>query len=234
MRPGGWLAKRISRRVRLASRLCRTQSAARRWRVRPSDTYAEIAEALTAIGDHHSSFLNRTGAAITRQAAEGTFSGLTSRRLPGSVGYLAPPAVEGARETWDNYVRQGRAAVKEAERDGNACGWIVNLRQNSGGIVWPMFAVAAPLLGEGKAGSFDLPDGTSTPWYVENRRPSLNGKESPRGPADPVGTPDPPVIVLTTARDVDRTGRIYDQPLPPDRKYPRPAPTSARTETKLS
>lgn len=111
---------------------------------------------------------------------------------------------------------------KEAERDGNACGWIVDLRQNSGGIVWPMFAVAAPLLGEGKAGSSALPDGTSTPWYVENRRPSLSGKKSPWGPADPVGTPDPPVIVLTTAWDVDRTGRIYDQPLPPDQEVPTP------------
>lgn len=80
---------------------------------------------------------------------------------------------------------------KEAERDGNACGWIVDLRQNSGGIVWPMFAVAAPLLGEGKAGSSALPDGTSTPWYVENRRPSLSGKKSPLGTCRPGGDAGP-------------------------------------------
>ncbi|MFI5982560.1 S41 family peptidase [Streptomyces sp. NPDC051555] len=115
----------------------------------------------------------------------------------GSVGYFALPAVVGSLETLDRYVRQGRAAVEDAERGGAACGWIVDLRQNSGGNMWPMFAVAAPLLGEGRVGSFVFPDGSSTPWYVKNRRPGLNGEESPWGPADPLGTPDAAVAVLT-------------------------------------
>ncbi|MFD8145373.1 S41 family peptidase [Streptomyces sp. NPDC059708] len=235
----------------------------------PSDTYPVIAEALTELGDRHSYFLTGTEASIQRHGTEDTFTGLTSRRLPGRVGYLALPAVGGARATWDNYVSQGRAAVKEAERDGKACGWIIDLRQNDGGIVWPMFAVAAPFLGEGTVGAFALADGTRTPWYVENRRPSLNGRESPWGPADPVGTADPPVavltdgrtassaeallvafrgrpntrtfgagtygvptgiegfplsdgavIALTTVRDVDRTGRVYDRAIPPDQEVP--------------
>ncbi|MET9699385.1 S41 family peptidase [Streptomyces sp. NPDC006529] len=162
-----------------------------------SDTYAVITEALAELGDHHSTFLTGTEAAISRQRTEDTFTGLTGRRLPGAVGYLALPAVGGADETLDRYVRQGRAAVGEAEREGGACGWMLDLRQNTGGNVWPMFAVAAPLLGEGKVGAFVTADGAATPWSVENRRPRLNGEESPWGPADPLGTPDPPVAVLT-------------------------------------
>ncbi|MEU8843027.1 S41 family peptidase [Streptomyces roseus] len=103
-------------------------------------------------------------------------------KLPGQVGYLSLPGIGGAPAGLDTYVRQARAAVKEAERGGIACGWIVDLRQNEGGNIWPMFAVAAPLLGEGKVGSFVFPDGSRTPWYVKNRRPGLNGKESRWGP----------------------------------------------------
>ncbi|MET3982594.1 S41 family peptidase [Streptomyces sp. PvR034] len=162
-----------------------------------AETYPVILAALAELGDHHSSFLTRAEAEITLSGTEDTFVGLTGRRLPGSVGYLALPAVLGSPETLDRYVRQGRAAVKDAEREGAACGWILDLRQNTGGNVWPMFAVAAPLLGEGTVGSFAFPDGSSTPWYVKDRRPGLNGEESPWGPADPLGTPDPAVAVLT-------------------------------------
>ncbi|MER5731969.1 S41 family peptidase [Streptomyces sp. NPDC002138] len=163
----------------------------------PAETYPVIVAALAELGDHHSSFLTRTEAEITLGATEDAFTGPTGRRLPGSVGCLALPAVIGSPATLDRYVRQGRAAVKDAEREGAACGWILDLRQNGGGNVWPMFAVAAPLLGEGTVGSFVSPDGSRTPWYVKNRRPGLNGEESPWGPADAVGTPDPTVAVLT-------------------------------------
>lgn len=235
----------------------------------PSDTYPVIAQALKDLGDRHSYFLTSTEAAIQRQGQEDTFPGLTGRRLPHALGYLALPAVGGARETRDTYVGQGRAAVKEVERNGNACGWIIDLRQNEGGLVGPMFAVAAPFLGEGKVGAFVFADGTSTPWSVKNRRPELNGEQSPWGAADPLRTPDPPVavltdgrtassaeallvafrgrpgtrtfgaesrgvptgiegfplsdgavIALTTARDADRTGRVYDEAIPPDQNVP--------------
>ncbi|MFE2876837.1 S41 family peptidase [Streptomyces roseus] len=166
----------------------------------PSDTYAVIMDALAELGDHHSRFLTPVEHAITLRETEDTLTGLTGRQLPGRVGYLSLPGVAGAPAGLDAYVRQGRAAVKEAERDGSACGWIVDLRQNEGGSLWPMFAVAAPLLGEGKVGSFVFPDGSSTPWYVKDRRPGLNGKESRWGPADPVGRPDAPVAVLTDGR----------------------------------
>ncbi|MFJ8162395.1 S41 family peptidase [Streptomyces sp. NPDC096136] len=234
-----------------------------------SDTYPVIAEALEELGDRHGYFLTSTEAAVKSQGQEDVFPGLTGRRLPHAVGYLALPAVGGARRTRDAYVRQGRAAIKEVERDGKACGWIIDLRQNKGGSAWPMFAVAAPFLGEGKVGAFVFAGGTSTPWYVKNRRPELNGEESPWGASDPLGTPDPPVAVLTdgrtassaeallvafrgrpatrtfgagsygvatgvegfplsdgavigltTAREADRTGRIYDEAIPPDQVVP--------------
>ena len=43
-------------------------------------------------------------------------------------------------------------------------GWIVDLRGNTGGNMWPMVAGVGPVLGNGVAGFFVPPVGASTPW----------------------------------------------------------------------
>jgi len=48
------------------------------------------------------------------------------------------------------------------------CGWIVDLRGNSGGNMWPMLAGVGPVLGEGIVGAFVQPDLVATLWYYRN------------------------------------------------------------------
>lgn len=43
-------------------------------------------------------------------------------------------------------------------------GWIIDLRGNGGGNMWPMLAGIGFVLGEGRLGSFVGPDGSSTDW----------------------------------------------------------------------
>ena len=43
-------------------------------------------------------------------------------------------------------------------------GWIVDLRHNAGGNMWPMIAGAGPLIGEGPSGYFLYPDIDARPW----------------------------------------------------------------------
>jgi len=43
-------------------------------------------------------------------------------------------------------------------------GWIIDLRGNGGGNMWPMLAGIGFVLGEGRLGSFVAPDGSSTDW----------------------------------------------------------------------
>ena len=78
--------------------------------------------------------------------------------LPSGVGYVR---VEGnfhsplsTRELAD----QLQAAVQAQDRAG-LVGWIVDLRQNGGGDMWPMLAGVGPVLGDGPAGSFVFPAG---------------------------------------------------------------------------
>jgi C-terminal processing protease CtpA/Prc len=44
------------------------------------------------------------------------------------------------------------------------CGWIVDLRENGGGNMWPMLQGLDPLLGKGPFGYFVARQGVITPW----------------------------------------------------------------------
>ncbi|HEX3940593.1 MAG TPA: S41 family peptidase [Acidobacteriaceae bacterium] len=49
----------------------------------------------------------------------------------------------------------------------NPRGWIVDLRGNTGGNMWPMLTGIGPVLGEGVVGSFVTADG-NIPWFYQN------------------------------------------------------------------
>lgn len=78
-----------------------------------------------------------------------------ARRLRGSIGYvllpehLGPGEIQGA----GTYADLGQDAIRAADSP-PACGWIVDLRRNGGGNLWPMLAAVGPVLGEGTAGAF--------------------------------------------------------------------------------
>ncbi|RPE31876.1 S41 family peptidase [Kitasatospora cineracea] len=231
----------------------------------PADTYTAISRILEALGDRHSFFWTPEQAAARTGDAQADPP--RSRRLAGGAGYLALPAVGGPDRTAQDYVRRGREAVARTDGDGTGCGWIVDLRQNSGGNMWPMMAVVAPILGDGPVGAFVDADGVRTPWAVSQAAPLLGDRKLPWGPGTPVaagpvavltdgrtasaaeavlvafrgrpdtrtfGTPtygvptanetyrlsDGALLGLTGARDADRTGRLYDSPIPPDRTVP--------------
>jgi C-terminal processing protease CtpA/Prc len=56
-------------------------------------------------------------------------------------------------------------------------GWIVDVRGNGGGNMWPMVAGVGPVLGDGIAGYFVPPSGSATPWSY-SAGAALNGGSS--------------------------------------------------------
>ncbi|GFE22487.1 S41 family peptidase [Streptomyces nigrescens] len=159
-------------------------------------------------------------------------------------------------------------------------GWVVDLRGNAGGSMYPMLTVLAPLLGHGRLGSFvDAAGEVSGRWllrggvvYVDDE--ALSATPHPYLPAEPeppvavlidgrtmsagettliafLGMPrvrtfgaptaglatgnvavdlaDGAVLVLTVAREADRTGRLYgNAPIAPDQ--PTPGDADALTD----
>jgi C-terminal processing protease CtpA/Prc len=48
----------------------------------------------------------------------------------------------------------------------SSCGWVVDLRPNTGGNMWPMLAGLKPFLGTAGLGTFESPTGSSPPWIA--------------------------------------------------------------------
>ncbi|MDY0956727.1 S41 family peptidase [Stenotrophomonas rhizophila] len=67
----------------------------------------------------------------------------------------------------------------QAQDDGNRCGWVVDLRGNTGGNMWPMLLGMGPLLGDAKGadpvGMFLLAD-KRQPWAYREGAVWLDGK----------------------------------------------------------
>jgi Peptidase family S41 len=56
----------------------------------------------------------------------------------------------------------------------NPQGWIVDLRGNTGGNMWPMMTGIGPILGDGAVGSFVAADGNMTWFYQDGRTGTRN------------------------------------------------------------
>ncbi|MGW0858798.1 S41 family peptidase [Streptomyces sp. NPDC002690] len=227
----------------------------------PADTYAPIRQALRDMDDRHSTFFDPQEAEAALNTPEEDLMLPEGRRLSGGVGYLMLPPVP-SDTVAAPYVRAGRSVVGRIDGQG-ACGWVVDLRGESGGDMWGPLAAVGPVLGDGEAGAFVHTDGKREPWAVEDGTPSEY--LDTWGRAAPLARPLPPValltsrrtasageavvlsflgrpgtrtfgeptagrptantpyelsdgalLILTVAREADRTGRVQEGPLAPD------------------
>ena len=125
----------------------------------PADTYGAIIYALGQLqqaGDAHTGFVNAFTAKL--QAQGGTAIGAATRTPSPTVsvvdrklGFIVLPAI-GSPYTSPNAHRYSSTALSRMAalqtRD-HPCGWIVDLRQNTGGDDYPMLLSVAPILGNG-------------------------------------------------------------------------------------
>ena len=91
-----------------------------------------------------------------------------------SFGYLDLPGFLGFGQAANQYIQFAQDAIRRVDQTGT-CGWIVDLRNNTGGNMWPMLAGVGPVLGEGVAGWFVDPDGVEQAWGYSNGQAQLAG-----------------------------------------------------------
>ena len=89
-------------------------------------------------------------------------------------------------------------------------GWLVDLRGNGGGNMWPMLAGIGPVLGEGDLGSFQAPGGGSSIWFLKEgnisvRRGDIETVQS-RIPGPPVSSTDLPWVAVLFDRGTASSG----------------------------
>ncbi|HVR31222.1 MAG TPA: S41 family peptidase [Acidimicrobiia bacterium] len=130
-----------------------------------ADTYPAVATAVRSLRDGHSFFLTPSETRLLFDG-EARFDAPIVEVRPDGLGYVSIGGFRGnIGEQADAYARSLATAIAGSAT--RACGWIVDLRENIGGNMWPMVAGLAPLLGEGEIGSFTYPDGTVEPWRLE-------------------------------------------------------------------
>jgi carboxyl-terminal processing protease len=134
-------------------------------------TVADLDRAITsiveALSDGHSFYLNPSESAWLKSSAGSTptkpFVRAAPRaprdfptiRLEGYLGFETQAVVKAALEV--------RNTLEQAQQPNSACtGLVVDLRDNTGGNVWPMLMGLLPLFPDGKLFSFRDVDGTDT------------------------------------------------------------------------
>jgi hypothetical protein len=149
---------------------------------RPSDAHAAIRQVIRALGNPHTGLqTSPAGGAAVREVPGG--------RMIGSTAHVKLPPT--SSDDGETYVNSGRHLMRDliAARPSS---WVVDLRGNGGGDMHPMLTVVAPLLGEGRTGSFVHPDGTATQWGIRDghvyngERISFPQVEMPRAGSGPV------------------------------------------------
>ncbi len=155
-----------------------------------SKAHAAIRELLALLGDNHSFFMPAANAP-QGPAQHTPAAAPVVKPLPDGIGYVQIPAF--ANLDADAGRRFSATVVSDMGNISGSVrhGWIVDLRDNSGGNMWPMLAALEPLLGSGELGSFQDRRGRVAPW-------KLNGTKSP--PPTPPELRQAPVAVLIGAR----------------------------------
>ncbi|NOT09266.1 MAG: hypothetical protein HOP28_13805 [Gemmatimonadales bacterium] len=138
------------------------------------DTYGAIQWALRRVNKH--SFL---------QAAP---PGAVSTLVDGRYGYIRVPQRGGPGVSLADSLHIAVGTLQDA----GACGWIVDLRGNGGGNMWPMLAGIGPLLGDTLVGQFGSGAGTER-WYY---RQGISGIVRPTGALDTVTRITTPAVEL--------------------------------------
>lgn len=118
------------------------------------------------------------------------------RRLEGGIGYLDLPGLRGHAAL--NYAEIVQCIISEIDQT-TTCGWIVDLRRNTGGNMWPMLVGIGPVLGEGECILFVTSDEQEGIFYQQGRAFSMREEEFEAiEQAYTLKQSWPPVAVLTS------------------------------------
>jgi carboxyl-terminal processing protease len=131
--------------------------------VETADTYDALRLAVEMLGDGHSRFLSPEEAQVML-GGKGENQTPTASLVSEQFGYLWLPGYLSSDERADNqHAEQIQSIIAEVDK-AEPCGWVVDLRQNGGGAMWPMLAGVGPLLTEGQVGRFIDRDGQVGHW----------------------------------------------------------------------
>jgi hypothetical protein len=141
-----------------------------------ADAHLAVRFAVRELKDRHSYLQSpRTSVALRDAPVANARTGVPlvaaeARLLRAGIAYLAVPAFAGGTPAHQVEFAESLKNLIQAHDSQAACGWVVDLRQNSGGNLWPMVAGLGPLLGDGELAASVYPDGRRVGvWYRDGQ-----------------------------------------------------------------
>jgi hypothetical protein len=124
---------------------------------------------LSELGDNHSSILSKSYA-IQYKTQNNVSSQPTGKMLAGGIGYISVPAFLSTNKTAArNFAQTIQDLIKKLDTENEVKGWVVDLRQDRGGNMYPMIAGLGPLLDNGTSGYFVHPKSKrKVKWFYAN------------------------------------------------------------------
>lgn len=153
-----------------------------------TDTYPALTEALGVAGGKHSFFQNPD------EAAEPADNATPTVETAGGITTVTVPAVTSDGPEADQAIGDDLAGKVTGAAPATTCGWIVDLRGNTGGTMYPMLAGLSSLLPDGPLVGFQDRAGTSTDVELRGGAVSMGGQDV-LSVADPAKT-DRSIAVL--------------------------------------
>lgn len=166
----------------------------------PAETYPTIRYLLQRLGDPQAALATPDEAAQLRARESHVLPDdpeALGKVMPARVGMIIlPPFVPSDGTAAARFSDLLRGRLREI--DPGACGWMIDLRETSGGDRWPMLAGLGPLLGSGVVAFATDDEGRATPWAYQNGM--LSEGDTVVGSVFPpyeLDQPDAPIAVLT-------------------------------------
>ena len=129
------------------------------------NTYPSITYAITKLEDKHSYFAANIVSQDTSDLAPLPI--LTDEIVPENIGYIRIGFCMGNDQQTKNYINSILEKIVKQDKT-SLKGWIVDLRGNFGGNMWPMLVAVGPILGEGIVGYTVYPDNSFYSWNYKN------------------------------------------------------------------
>lgn len=123
-----------------------------------------VRDVLRELGDSHSRLLEPAALAGLIDATPTKDLEVPRGKVEDGIGYIRLPGIQQPDEKSADVLAYVRAGQKVT--NSRACGWIIDVRYESGGNVIPPLAVLAPLIGQGDLLTYRMRDGTTLSYSV--------------------------------------------------------------------
>ncbi len=131
------------------------------------DVHGIIKESFRYLKDGGHSFLMSANGFKNMTTNEGNLPVITSEVLDDNIGYLKVPGFVGTPKMVREFAEEIQGHIKILDQS-NLKGWIVDLRENSGGNMWPMILGLSPILEDGTYGYFLDNKKNFVPWSCKD------------------------------------------------------------------